>query len=299
MTDDVQPRWLGNLVVYGGRVMRRVRGAETPAPPAAGQGAAATEPAEPSAASGLYDLSGAPDELRPFLEQEMKKVEANVTRKFQEAADFRKQWEPFAGVDGLTDTDPEELGQLLAFHRGVLSDEQQFTDWFYSVGEELGLLPEQSEDGGDNDFEQNGDGEADPDLESAIQRALDARLAPFEAQLTQQNEQLTQAQQEQRVTEAQQSIRTELDGLHEQHGDFNEDLVCQLALAYDGAEDMIQRAFADYQRFSGETEASFLEGKGDTPQPANSGGVPATQVEPITDFASAKEAARARFARGA
>jgi hypothetical protein len=298
VTNDVQPCYLGNLVIVDRRVLRRVCGGEVDQG-GAGQGAAATGDTEPSVASGLYDLSGAPDELRPFLEQEMKKVEANVTRKFQEAADFRKQWEPYSGVEGLTDIDPEELGQLLAFQRGPLSDEQQFIDWYQNIGQELGLLPEQSEDGGEDEYGEDGDGELDPALEGAIQRALDARLAPFEAQLSQQNEQLTAAQQEQRVNDAQQEIRGELDALREQHGDFNEDLVCQLALAYDGAPDMIQRAFADFQRFSGEAESSFVEGKNGSPAPANSGGIPATQVEPITDFRTAKEAARARFAQGA
>jgi hypothetical protein len=49
---------------------------------------------------GLYDLTTVPEHLRPVVEPLLKKVEANVTQRFQEHADFRKQWEPFSGSRG-------------------------------------------------------------------------------------------------------------------------------------------------------------------------------------------------------
>lgn len=288
--DQEQPSYIKVgpwYLISGGRVFPTVRGGEI-AQPGASQG---DDPAQPDSGQGeglgLYDLSAAPEELRPFIEQEMKKVEANVTRKFQEAADFRKQWEPLAGVEGLTDLDPEELTQLLDFHSQVLSDPEAFENWYRAVGEHFGFAPQGEQEDGED-----GEDGADPQLEAAIERVIqtvDERLKPFEQQQTQQ-------QQEQAIFAAQEEIRGELDALKEQNGEFNEDLVCQLALAYEGAPDAIQKAFADYQRFQGTTESAVFDGKDDAPGPAVSGGSPATQVEPITDFATAKARSKERFA---
>lgn len=285
--DQKQP-YTGNLTIYAGRVMRSVRGGEFQPP--------SGDPAQPDSGQGeglgLYDLSAAPEEIRPFLEGELKKVEANVTRKFQEAADFRKKYEPYEGIDGLTQVEPDELSRLLAFHQEVLSDPQAFEEWYRAVGEEFGFSQQPQGDPNADPDDPDASDFSDPSLEAAIERVLervDERLAPFE-------QQMTESQQEQRITEAQEEIRQELDALKEANGEFNEDLVCQLALAYDGAPDAIQKGFADYQRFMGDTESAVFEGKDDTPGAANTGGTPATGVEPVTDFRTAKERSRERFA---
>jgi NADPH-dependent glutamate synthase beta subunit-like oxidoreductase len=66
--------------------------------------------------------------------------------------------------------------------------------------------------------------------------------------------------------------------------------VCQLALAYEG-EDAVERGFADYQRIIGAAEKGVLKSKLEQPGVPENGGRPATQGEPITDFAEAKKAA--------
>src|SRR6185295_507378 len=88
---------------------------------------------------GLYDLSSAPEELRPFLEQELKKYDGNVTKKFQEHADFRKRFEPYADVD-FGDVPADELGELLQF-RQVLQDPEQLQEWLGALNQQLGLTP--------------------------------------------------------------------------------------------------------------------------------------------------------------
>jgi len=104
----------------------------------AGQGA------EQGVGLGLYDLSGAPEELRPYLEQELKKYDGNVTKKFQEHADFRKRFEPYADVD-FGDVQADELGELLQF-RQVLQDPEQLQEWLGAVNEQLGLTPSSPEE---------------------------------------------------------------------------------------------------------------------------------------------------------
>src|SRR5690349_17553500 len=44
---------------------------------------------------GLYDLASAPDDLRPFLEAELKKIEGNVSKRFQDHSQYRDQWSPY------------------------------------------------------------------------------------------------------------------------------------------------------------------------------------------------------------
>src|SRR5215216_3395957 len=112
---------------------------------ASGSAAAVQTSGEPGGAEGteqqpglgLYDLSGAPEELRPFLEQELKKYDGNVTKKFQEHADFRKRFEPYQDLD-FGDVPADELGELLQL-RQVFQDPQQTQEWLSALNEELCL----------------------------------------------------------------------------------------------------------------------------------------------------------------
>jgi len=217
-----------------------------------------------------WDLNAAPAELRPYLEAELKKYEGNITRKFQEAADYRKQWEPYETA-GVNQVAPEELAELLQL-REVFSDEDAFKEWWQSVGSELGY-----------------EGQPDPGAEDPFVADPDAgpNTEEIEAQVQQQSDQ-------QRVAEAQTQIDQQLAQLKAEHGEFNEDAVCQLALAYDGAPDSITNAYADYQRLVGQAENGLVSGKMGQPDTPESGGGNAPP-EPITSFADAKTAALARM----
>lgn len=254
---------------------------EVAAPPAVqpeGQGEGADQ-----STTGLYDLSAAPAELRPYLEAELKKVEANVTRKFQEGAEYRKRMEPF---EALTEAgiEPEELQQLLRF-RDIANNEEEFAAWWNHVGDQLGLFAD--------DAEQSPQAEAEPDalmqrIEQLLEQRLEQRLAPITQRFEAQDR--TQAVQEQG-----QQIDAELDSLEQQHGEFDRDAVCQLALAYD-TPDAIERAFGDYQRLIGAAESGLVQRKQEQPDSPEMGGRPATGAEPITTFEQASSLARKRLA---
>jgi hypothetical protein len=126
-------------------------------------------------------------------------------------------------------------------------------------------------------------------LEDMIGRALDQRLGPIEQTFQQQQEAQSLAQAEQYIT-------SQLDTLQEQHGEFDRDAVCQLALAYDGPE-AVEKGFADYQRLIGQAEKGVLSGKLQQPPPPEQGGRPGTQAKSITDFGEASQAAREMLRR--
>jgi hypothetical protein len=244
---------------------------------AAGQGAV-------DEGSGLYDLASAPDDLRPYLEAELKKIEGNTTRKFQEAAEFRDRWSPYEEL-GVADIPPEELQSFLEF-REIAQDPESFSAWWKAVGEKLGLF-----DGGEAAPEDGVEDDDGVDLEAIIQERVDEALAPFREQFQSQEE-------EQRVAAEMETLTGQLDALQEQHGEYDREAVCQLALAYSDDEDAIEKAFADYQRLIGGAERGLIEGKEGMPAAAMEGGQPNTQAREIDGFAGAKSAALERLKAG-
>jgi hypothetical protein len=241
---------------------------DAPAPgaqPGADVGAPGQGPEGIDSSNGLYpDLSNVPEGVRQAVLPLLKEYEGNATRKFQEAAEYRKQWEPFEQL-GINQIDPEEMADLLAF-RELACDPQQYDQ-------------QPSEEGG---MDMGA-------LEDMIGRALDQRLGPIEQTFQQQQE-------AQNLAQAESYITSQLDGLQEQHGEFDRDAVCQLALAYDGPE-AVEKGFADYQRLIGQAEKGVLSGKLQQPPPPEQGGRPGTQAKSITDFGEASQAAREMLRR--
>lgn len=233
----------------------------------------------PTPDPGLYpDLTALPEDVRDIVTPLLKQMEGNITKKFTEAAEYRKQWEPYQEL-GLNDVEPDDLKDLLAF-REIAGDEDRFKEWLTAVSQELGLNSEQSP---------QGDPSEGGDLQQTIAQALDQRLSPIEKAF--------QASQEaQALAQAESLIDSKLKALKGEHGDFDDDTVCQLALAYEG-EDAIERGYADYERLVGVVEKNFLDGKLRQPETPEQGGRPATQAQEITSFEDAKVAAKAAFQR--
>lgn len=250
--------------------------------------AAEPEPGQGSEGGlGLYDLHDAPEHLRPHLEAELKKIEANVTKRFQEAAEFRKQWEPFADVEGLQDLSPTDV-QSLVHLAAIVADPQAFESWWTQVGEAQGWFASDEAPAAEGG-EQNGalDQTQLQTFSQQLEQMLDKRLGPIE--------EFTQEQQrEARLREVQDKIRTDLDSLAEEHGEFDEDAVLQLALAYPQDPEAVKRGFEDYQRIIGSAEKGLVENKLEQPEKPTPGGRPAAP-EPITNFEQARKAALARL----
>jgi hypothetical protein len=205
--------------------------------PGAGAGEAGSEGAagndQADSLDGLYDLGSVPEELRRLRQDVAKQIQGNVTRRFQEHADFRKTWEPFSQVEGLTDLPPEELQELVQF-REIASDPAQFDDWlvgiaeamaeadpdrfqavFGRLGESTGLFGDDGEDDGD----EGGDGGDRPEsLREMFTEMLDERLGPIE-------QHVNHSSQESRVNAAREQIANELEQIAGEHKEqFGEEL---------------------------------------------------------------------------
>src|SRR3954453_16128001 len=116
--------------------------APTPAQPE-GQGG------EENLTAGLYDFASAPEDYRPYLEEYAKKTDGLITKKFQEAAEFRKQWEPQADL-GILDVPREDLEGLLQLNE-LAKDEEAFDNWLREVAQARGILDGEPVDDDDED----------------------------------------------------------------------------------------------------------------------------------------------------
>ena len=247
-------------------------------------------------ASGLYDLTSVPDELKPHLEPHLKAIEGNVTRKFQEYSEKVKGWEPYEEL-GVNDIDPETLGGLLEFAE-LANDPEQFSEWWKETGERLGLFDgiESDEDEDDDLYDEDDDfdleGLTPEKVQKLVADAVTENLSPL-------YEQMERSEQERAEQAMYQEITDTLDEIVQEHGEVDTDAVLQLAFAYvdDDPDNAIQKGFADYQRLVSAGEARLFNGKANsTGAGAEPEGAASLTPEPApNDFRSAKQQAIARM----
>jgi hypothetical protein len=261
-------------------------GAETP-PATAAQPPAADTGGEQGRGdvdhlAGLYDLSTAPEHLRPHMQEELRKINAGLSRRFNEHAEYRQRWEPLEQIDGLPDVPPEDLNDLLAVREMIVQaaaeqdpDDEALYDWWNKLGEHFGFLDDQP----DNGDPAAGSGEDPADGMPAWAQQLQQQVQTL-------NERLDGREQTEMVSTAQAQLDRELGQLGEQHNldDDAQNTVLQLSLAYGGAPDALQRALADYFRIAGKAENGLLEAGDPNSQPGPStpaGGQPAGEERPM------------------
>lgn len=234
----------------------------------------------------LYDLSSVPEEYRGYVSDVVKEIQGNVTKRFQESSEYKKQWEPYESV-GITDLEPQQVEQLVQFAQ-LANDPELFKEWWEEVGDELGFTDslEEFDDDDDEDFDEDDD--EDFDIEELIESAVQERIAPLLQQQAQQ-------EQEQLLSEVNQEIESSLEALREEHGEFDEQVVLKLALAHDESDDPIADGFKDYLGLISNTERKTIEGKRNAPKPPEGPGTPNTNGESPTDFRSATEIAKERM----
>jgi hypothetical protein len=240
--------------------------------------------------SGLYDLSTVPEAYRSDVERIAKEIDGNVTRRFQEAADYRSQWEPYEQL-GIHEYDPEALQSLLSFAE-IAEDEDSFREWWESVGDEMDFFD--SEGTGDEGGLDEG-GLPDDERERAAMLAqmfegmLDERLGPVE-------ESLSAAEEEQLLDEASDLIDERLEALKKEHGDFNEEAVLRLSMAHAPDTDALEKGFADYLEIVNSAATSAINGKAGQPAPGEGEGTANTNRRIPVSFDEASEMAKQRLA---
>lgn len=263
-----------------------------PAPPVEAAQPDATAPAQgpDDHLAGLYDLSTAPEELRPHLAAELKKINDGVSQRFREHADYRKQWEPLENIDGLRDVPQEELSELLQF-REIASDPTKLEDWWSRLGEEMGWFDGDGPDGGEG-------GEGGDERVPAWAQQLTERLDGLEQTVKPLHEHVSTQEQQRRTDEHKQKIDAQLDAFEEQHGEYDRDAVLELAAHYLQQDDpnAVQRGFERYMQITGKAQGDLVDRKvNGQPAPTLTGGRPDTTPQKITSFKDAKEAALARL----
>lgn len=241
-------------------------------PADAGQGSAeATD-------SGLYDLDSVAPEMRDALEPHLKAIEANATKKFQEAADYRKGWAPYEEL-GIKDVPPETLQGLLGFLQ-VANDPEQFAEWWKAAGEEQGLFDQVQSQTDDFDFEDVDELSTDK-IKELISEAVSENISPLQEKLQAQEQERQQAEANAEITQQLEQIRADNPNLPE----GAEDAIVRLAFSYaDEDPNPIEKGFADYQSLIGQGEKSLFEKKAGQPAPPEGPGAASTADEKITSF---------------
>lgn len=279
------PEWVASYTrTYG---MPPMAGAEGEGAPAAAEGGTENE-GDPT--GGLYNLDSVPADLRPHAEQIAKEISGNVTRRFQEAADYRSQWEPFEQM-GLNEYEPEAIQSLLAFAE-LADDPDSFQEWWESVGDDMGFFDSEDDDGEDMSFldgEDEGEQARIEQVKNMLEGLVDEKLQPIA-------ETLTAAQEQDLIDEAAELIDERLEALKEEHGDFDEEIVMQLAYAHAPDPEALDKGFADYQRLVNGAAENAINGKANVPGPGEASGPADTSRKLPTSFDEAAAMAKERFA---
>lgn len=283
---------------------------ETPEPQDEAAGTAMSEPeaegvpveapdagtqSQGSPADGLYDLSTVPEHLHEHVLPIAKEIEGNVTRRFQEAAEYRKQWEPYEEL-GLDEFEPTALEQLLAIGH-LAQDEDQFNEWLLQTAEARQLLePEAAEYGEgegddelgyDDDYAGGNGGLTADHVQAMIGDALEQALGPIAGRFEAQD-------QEQRMQETSKQIDSTLDAIEKEYGsEINRDRILQLSLAYtDQGLDAVRRGFEDWKADRTEVERGMFDSRAGVPGTPETGGRAASEVQSPQTFEEAAEAAQ-------
>lgn len=231
-------------------------------------------------------INSAPEELRDAAAELAPVWDQYVQGKFTEAAEFRKQYEPYAELplDQLT---PEDVQEVLAFQQ-IQADPHALKAWHEQWDAQIRAShPELFDDGGEYE------GEADPRILQELNQT--------KQQLQELVDWRSGLQQEQNAQQATEYVNQQIAGIKEEYptlSDDDVDSICTLSMKYipqDGSqppEDFIKQGFKDFQRIVGQTERNLFAVKETQPTPAQHGGRPNTGISPITTFDGANEAAR-------
>lgn len=221
-----------------------------------GQGQAAPE------SDALYNeyVADHPEELRPFLVDVLRKQDAKITPKLQEAAAFRQRFEPFSQIEGFDTLTPEDVSEFIAFRNEILADPEALGAWMgFMAQENEGVLPAIPEDlwaqvGVENGWldaeESDEDASEDggpPAWFQQYQQQQEERLAPILQTVQEQRD-------EQRQGQVREQMQARLQALEAEHGELDEAghaHVVRLAHGYLDTDDPIGAAFEEHMRITG------------------------------------------------
>lgn len=245
--------------------------------PEEGQGAQADAP-------WAQYLERIPEEAREAAAEAFKEWDGNVTKRFQEASQFRQQMEPFSEI--VQGWDPEAARWARQFYNDATTNPQAVKEFYEQYAKENGLTVQEAVQ------ELEAESYEDPDFGKALQSQIAPLQEQIQALTAWRDEQLQTA----RLEEAKSMIESQLAAEQERLGDrFDREQIEGLAGKYVESDpaNAIARAAQDWEAKLNHIEKQILQRKVDTSQPAaESGGVPDASPEQITSLQRAGEIAR-------
>ena len=252
-------------------------------------------------------LNRIPEEGRAAAEEAFKAWDADTTRKFQDAAEHRKAWEPFEQL-GVNQRDPSEVEWALSMLEAAKNNPQSIAEWYEQYAEQHGLTPAEAaqqaaaaqpavdEFGGIYD-------------QAALESLLQSQLTPLQQRLDAIAQREEAREYKERLQEAERHIEEQFTQLQSQHPDAFDIKgadgkpidVRAVIENFTGKyietdpQHAVQRAFADWDALRSQLESGFLNGKAQQPGAPEGGGVANTQPEQIKTLAQANEIALQRI----
>ena len=161
-------------------------------------------------------LDRIPEQYRGDVEPVLKDWNSSVNKRFQDHAEFRKQWEPLQDT-GIHQLPVEDVSWLVQF-RQALEDPEVMQQWWDGYAQQNGLTRAQQhslEDQGVSldDF----NGYQDPQVQQMLEKMLEERLGPVSQQLEQFSSRFQQQEQQAAQAEALTIIEGQVKALEKEH----------------------------------------------------------------------------------
>lgn len=245
------------------------------------------DPVQPDPGQGGESQSGSapwadyldriPEDAREAASEAFKDWDAQTTRRFQDAAEYRKNWEPFEEL-GVNQRDPGDVEWGMQFV-DALEDPQAIKQWYEEYAKQHNLTGQ----------EQQEQPYVDPDTQSYLEQQFQGQLGPIAQQLADLAEWRQQQEQSAREQAAQANINSQLDALKSEDG-FDRSKVEMFLPRHINADpdNAVRLAWEDYTSLRSQLQKEALQGKLDTPPAAEAGGVAGTFPEQPKTLAEAR-----------
>ena len=242
-----------------------------------------------------YDdyLARVPEEYRSDIEPIFKEWDSNTTRKFQEAAEARRAFEPYEPY--VKDREPDQVALGLQFV-DALQDPKAIKEWYDQYAQQNGLTAQTTEE----EY-------VDPTVQALVDRQLAAQLGPVASQVAEFQAWREHQEQQAAVAAQRDEIESQLASLKSQHPDeFDRGLVDKLLPQYIESDphNAVQKAFEDSRAIVAQVQKQWTDSKASQPPGAVSGGTANGTAErpegmSIMKWASQQAEEQMRGSRGA
>ena len=237
-------------------------------------------------------LNRIPEAVRSDVEPVFKEWDANVTQRFQDAAEYRKTWEPYEQI-GVSQQPPEVVEWLMQFYDAHNNNPQAVVEWAQGYAQEHGLaLAEAAQEEEQFGYDALG---YDP---QQLEKLLEAKLGPLTSRFEQFEQWQQQQEQAARMSQAEHYIEGQLKELEQKHGqEFDREAIDPFLARYVETDprNAVPKAWNDYQAFKARIEKGFVGARESLGQPPEGSGPADARPPQIKSLADANAIAGERI----